>query len=69
MELWGVYKNTDMTEGRGREYLDRVFATEELALRWRSRQMDYPGWPMHKIRPVKLDIDAIESFEGMVIPR
>ena len=67
--LWGIYKNTDMTEGRGIEYLDRLFSSEELALRWRATQSDYPGWPMHKIRPVDLDLAALDSFDGMKVPR
>lgn len=68
LQVWGIYKNTDMTEGRGREYLDRVFATEEAASRWRATQSDYPGWPFHKIVPVTLDLAGLESFEGMKMP-
>lgn len=67
--LWGVYKNTDMTEGRGREYLDRLFHTEHRAKKWVQTQSDYPGWPMHKIRPVQFDLSKLESFEGLMLPR
>ena len=69
MIVWGVYKNTDMTEGKGRQCLDRIFATEELALRWRATQKDYPGWPMHKLEKIEFDPSMLESFEGLVIPK
>lgn len=67
--VWGVYKNTDMTEGRGREYLDRVFKTEAQAIHWQHKQSDYPNWPMHKIRMIDWDMSKLDSAEGFVIPR
>lgn len=67
--LWGVYKNTDMTEGRGVEYLARLFSTEADAELWKQTQPDYPNWPMHKVRPVVVDLEALESAEGWAVPR
>lgn len=67
--VWGVYKNTDMTEGKGIEYLDRIFRTKAAAVRWQRRQSDYPGWPMHKVKKVKFDQDLLSSEEGMEWPR
>lgn len=69
MTVYGIYKNTDMTEGRGMQYLDRIFATEEMAIAWRETQRDYPNWPYHQIKPVEFPFEDIYSALGMVMPR
>lgn len=67
--LWGVYLNTDMTEGRGMRYLARLFRTEDRARAWAETQSDYPGHPMHVVKETELDLAALDSFEGMRVPR
>lgn len=67
--FWGVYKNTDMTEGRGAMYLARLFSTEADAEAWKMTQPDYPNWPMHKVRPVVVDLVALASPDGWAVPR
>lgn len=62
--FWGVYKNADMTEGRGATYLARLFTSEERAEAWRRTQPDYPNWPMHQVRPVVVDLEALDSPDG-----
>lgn len=69
LKLWGVYLNTDMTEGRGMRYLARLFRTEEKARAWVETQNDYPGHPMHIVQETELDLAALDSFEGMKVPR
>lgn len=68
-KLWGVYLNTDMTEGRGMRYLARLFRTELLARRWVETQHDYHGHPMHVVKEVDFDLAALDAPEGMIVPR
>lgn len=68
-ELWGVYLNTDMTEGRGMRYLARLFRTELQARRWVETQHDYPGHPMHVVAAVDFDLAALDAPEGLRVPR
>lgn len=66
--LWGVYKNTDMTEGRGMTYLARLFRTQPAALAWVQKQPDYEGHPMHQIKPLRFPWGDLDSPEGMAMP-
>jgi len=68
-KLWGVYLNTDMTEGRGRRYLARLFRTELQAQRWVEIQPDYHGHPMHVVKEVDFDLAALDTPEGLRLPR
>ena len=68
-KMWGVYLNTDMTEGRGMRYLARLFRTEDQARTWVKTQHDYPGHPMRVIAEVDFDLAALDTAEGMVVPR
>lgn len=68
-KLWCVYLNTDMTEGRGMRYLARLFRTEEQARRWVETQDDYPGHPMHVVAEVDFDLAALDTPEGLHLPR
>lgn len=68
-KLWGVYLNTDMTEGRGMRYLARLFRTELQARRWVETQHDYPGHPMHVVAAVDFDLAALDAPEGLRVPR
>lgn len=68
-KLWGVYLNTDMTEGRGMRYLARLFRTELQARRWVETQHDYPGHPMHVVKEVDFDLAALDAPEGLHLPR
>lgn len=67
--LWGVYLNTDMTEGRGMRYLARLFGTEDQARTWVETQSDYPGHPMHVVAEVDFDLAALDAPEGLRVPR
>lgn len=67
--LWGVYLNTDMTEGRGVRYLARVFRTEDQARRWVDTQTDYPGHPLHNVAEVDMDFALVDAPEGLPVPR
>lgn len=69
LKLWGVRRNTDMTEGRGAMRLERAFLTEDQAHAWVETQHDYPGHPSFKVEPLTLDLTALDTFEGMEIPR
>lgn len=68
-KLWGVYLNTDMTEGRGMRYLARLFRTELQARRWVETQHDYHGHPMHVVKEVDFDLAALDAPEGLHLPR
>lgn len=68
-KLWGVYLNTDMTEGRGMRYLARLFRTEDQARAWVETQSDYPGHPMHVVAEVDFDLAAMDAPEGLRVPR
>jgi len=68
-KLWGVYLNTDMTEGRGRRYLARLFRTEDQARAWVETQHDYPGHPMHVVAEVDFNPAALDTPEGLAVPR
>ena len=68
-KLWGVYLNTDTTEGRGMRYLARLFRTELQARRWVETQHDYPGHPMHVVKEVDFDLATLDTPEGLRLPR
>jgi len=47
MIIFGVYKNSDMTEGRGPMVLDKLFANENDAIKYRESQLGVMGRPLH----------------------
>ena len=68
-KMWGVYLNTDTTEGRGMRYLARLFRTELQARRWVETQHDCPGHPMHVVKEVDFDLATLDTPEGLRLPR
>lgn len=44
MTVYGVYRNTDMTEGRGPMVLDRLFLYEEMAQMYADSQLGVMGY-------------------------
>ena len=59
MRVYGVYRNTEPTEGRGVMVLDKLFESESDAEAYRLAQPDYPGHPMWVVR--SLDVECVVS--------
>lgn len=55
MKVYGLYCNSDPTEGRGAMVLKQLFESRLDAERCRREQKDYPGWPMWKVE--ELDVE------------
>jgi hypothetical protein len=55
-DLWAVWRNTDDTEGRGREYVDAICQIEATAIRYgRKRYVQGGDCPVEKFSPVLVD--------------
>jgi hypothetical protein len=61
-KLWAVYTNTDLTEGRGRQYIKHLCRLKSTALRLSTR-----GYVQGSDCPVK-DVEVLELDGKAVLP-
>lgn len=54
MKVYGVYQNSEPTEGRGIMVLRKLFESARSAYAFKLEQNDYPGHPMWEVRELEV---------------